>query len=262
MTGPRILTLDIETSPALVWTFDLRNVNIGIHQIAEPTRMISFAAKWRGDKRVIFFSEWADGTETMVRAAHALLDQADVVVTYNGDNFDIPHINREIELLNVELNREGDFPPLLDYSPFVSVDLYKVCKKHQRWMSHKLAYITEQLELSGKLRHEGFELWLKVLAGDPKARRDMTRYNKRDVVTTEELFDHMRSKITNLPQSTLYDDCVPDPDRPVCPPPCGSTNVQRRGFARTKTRRYPRFQCQECGRWLRGTRSDKGANLT
>lgn len=262
MTGPRILTIDIETSPALVWTFELRNVNIGIHQIAEPTRMISFAAKWHGDRRVLFYSEWRDGREAMVRAAHTLLDQADVVVTYNGNTFDIPHINREIDLLNVELAQEGDFAPLLDYSPFVSVDLYRVCKKHHRWMSHKLAWITEQLELSGKLGHEGFELWLKVLAGDPKAQRVMERYNKRDVVTTEELLDHMRSKITNIPAAVLYNDEPPDPERPTCPEPCGSINVQRRGFSRTKTRRYPRFQCQECGKWFRGTHSDKGAPIT
>ena len=247
MTGPKILTLDIETSPAKVWTFSMFNTNIGPHQIIEPTRMISFAAKYLDERQVRFYSEFHDGDHAMIEEAYALLDDADVVVTYNGDHFDIPHLNREFQLW-------GMAPP----SPFVSVDLYKVAKKHQRWLSHKLAYITQELDLSGKLDHEGFELWVKCMAGDPKAWNIMRRYNKQDVVTTEELYLALLPYITNLPSPALFS-ARGDEGVPTCPN-CGSVSVQRRGHAYTKTRRYPRFRCNECGKWFRGVRSELGVS--
>jgi hypothetical protein len=30
---------------------------------------------------------------------------------------------------------------------------------------------------------------------------------------------------------------------------CGSNRVQYRGYHLTRTRRYRRFQCQQCGKW-------------
>lgn len=255
MTGPRILTLDIETLPALVFSFETRNVNIRPEQIVEPVRMSAFGAKWLDGKRVMFFSEHHDDRETMVRAVHALLDQADVVVTYNGDNFDIPHINREIELLN--LDTEGE--RLKDYSPFVSVDLYKVIKKRARWMSHRLAYITERLELTGKLQHYGFEMWVDCFYGEEKAWNLKRRYCKRDVVTTEELFLDQLPHIKNLPSAALWD-AEPGEGPPKCS--CGSERLHRRGYAVSRSRRYPRFQCQDCGRWHKGTRSEGSVNIS
>ena len=244
MTGPRILTLDIETSPALCWSFQMWNTNISPGQIVQPTRVISFAAKWLGEKTVIFKSEFHHGDHHMVESAFALLDEADALVTYNGDKFDIPHLNREFQLWGMGVP-----------SPYVSVDLYKVVKRNQIYMSHKLGYITEQLDLSGKLSNSGFQLWRDCMNDDPKAWGQMRRYNKQDVVTTEELFTAVRPYITNLPSAALFSE---DGLTALCCPVCGSEGVQRRGYARTKTRRYPRYQCQECGKWFRGTRSDLG----
>jgi 3-hydroxybutyryl-CoA dehydrogenase len=36
---------------------------------------------------------------------------------------------------------------------------------------------------------------------------------------------------------------------------CSSVNLQRRGLARTLTATYQRFQCMDCGKWLRGDKS-------
>jgi DNA polymerase elongation subunit (family B) len=247
MSGPRILTLDIETSPALCWSFQMWNANISPVQIVSPTRMISFAAKWRHENGVHFYSEFHNTSQAMVEKAHQLIDNADVLVTYNGDKFDIPHLGREFALLGLK-------PP----SPYVSVDLYKVVKKNQLWLSHKLGYITEQLKLTGKLEHQGFQLWLDCMANDTKAWNTMRRYNKQDVVTTEELLNLCLPHITNMPSPALFDDELPLNACPVC----GSTSFQRRGHARTKTRRYPRFHCQDCGKWYRGTRSELGVTAT
>lgn len=256
MSGPKILVLDIETMAAKVYAWGLWNQNIGISQIIEHDRMIAFGAQWVGDKRVIFHSEFhSKGVDIyerrveMAGQAFALLNEADVVVTYNGNRFDIPWLQRTFSEYG-----------LGEPAPFVSVDLYRTLKGRHRWLSHKLAYITERLALSGKLKHEGFEMWAKC--DDPthpdhaKAWAQMRKYCKRDVVTTGELFQEALPLISTLPSHALFSE-VGDGGKPTCPN-CGSDVVQRRGYAYTKTRKYPRFQCQSCGKWFKGTRSELG----
>lgn len=265
----KTLTLDIETSPHLCYSFQTWNTNITPVQVLEPTRVVSVAAKWEHERRVMFFSEyeefhpdWAVASDNldrefvhfdMVQSIHALMDEAHVVVTYNGDKFDLPHLNREFHLAGLK-------PP----SPYVSVDLFKVIKKQEIWFSHKLAVITDQLGLSGKLDNSGWELWKGILSDDPDVRRkawlEMRRYNKRDVKTTEELKKECLPFITNLPNPALFVDGE-ILDLLMCQS-CESTNVHRRGWAYTKTRRYPRIQCQDCGKWGKGTRSEGSVSTT
>lgn len=242
--GPRILTIDIETLPGLFYGFSLRQNYIGINQLHTPDRMGCFAAKWYREPKVHFYSEFHHGRAVMLDKLFDLMDEADVVSTYNGDNFDLPWIQRELH-------------PRIP-APSVSVDLYKVGKKNFRYLSHKLAYITEQLNLSGKMGHEGFELWVKCHAGDPKAWNVMRRYCKQDVVTQDELLTEFLPYVKNMPAASLFDESLPALSCDTCQSP----SLQRRGWRRTKTRRYPRYQCQNCGHWMSGTHSDLGAGVT
>ena len=246
--GPRVLVLDIETSPALVYVFDIWNQNIGINQVVEPTRMICFAAKWVGSPKTLYFSDFHQDHEAMVTAAFSLLNEADAVVTYNGDKFDLGHLNREFTELG--LGRPA---------PFVSIDLCKVVKKHHRWLSNKLAWVTQRLELGGKLETGGFQLWRDCMDGDPKAWSKMRRYNKQDVVTTEELYIELLPWIDNHPPYQLYVSEV-EGEEPACPR-CGNASLQKRGFALTKVSRFQRYQCSTCGSWSRGGRRVQGVDV-
>jgi hypothetical protein len=60
---PRILTLDIETSPMIVWTFSLFKPFISFEQIIEHTRVICWAASGTAKTRVIFRSEYHHGRD-------------------------------------------------------------------------------------------------------------------------------------------------------------------------------------------------------
>lgn len=253
MSDRKILTLDIETKPALVWTFSQKPNWIGPDQVKEPDGMICWAAKWEHKNSVLYRSEYHHDKERMLHKLHDLMDEADAIVTYNGDNFDFPHIYREFELASIP-----------DPSPYISVDLYKVLKKKERWFSHKLAFITEQLQLTGKLEHTGFKMWLDCLGenGEEAQRKAwalMRRYNKRDIVTTEELFRRVQHHVTNLPSILLYREELTE--ETACPQ-CGSGWLQRRGYTVAKTRRYPRYHCQECGKWFKGNRSEGGVNAS
>ena len=93
-----------------------------------------------------------------------------------------------------------------------------------------MASLTQKTEYRRKLRNaKGEEL--------KEARALMEKYNKQDVLLTEELYGLMLPWVTgmNLPAFNR-DDRV----GPLCPN-CESDNVQYRGFQVSTSRRYRRF---------------------
>jgi hypothetical protein len=237
----RILVLDIETAPNLAHVWGLWNQNVGLSQLLESGRVICFAAKWVGSKKMMFFSEHEHGHEVMVTAAHHLLDEADVVVHYNGKKFDIPW-------LNTEFMRYGLEPP----APFKEVDLLRVVRQG-RFPSNKLDAIAKELGLVGKVKHDGHVLWIKCLLGDPAAWKQMKKYNIQDVRLTEEVYHRLLPWIKNHPSHSLYE------GREGCS--CGSANLERRGYAYTAVSRFQQFRCRDCGRWSRSGKAESRVDL-
>lgn len=233
MTQPKILTLDIETSPALVWTFSLFKPIIGIDQIEEPTRMICFTAAWETGP-VMFHSEWTDGIGPMRDALYDLLSEADIVQHWNGTSFDEPHIRREL--------LEGGYQPL---PPFKTVDLMLWVRKNTRFMSNKLDWVSRRLLADKKKQHEGFTLWLKVLSGDVGARKRMELYAKKDTALTRRLGKSLRPYISNFPHAGLWTG-----EETSCR--CGSTSLEKRGTYKTGVSEFQRYRCRKCGAWTRG----------
>lgn len=249
MNAPRILTLDIETVPALVYVFSLRNQNyISIDQIKEHDRMVCYAAKWLGEPKVAFSSEYHHDRETMAHSAFSLLDEADALVTWNGDGFDIPWLNRTFKEHGLGLP-----------SSYVSIDMLKPARKNLKYLSHKLAYITEQFELTGKLQHTGFKMWRDVLGdyGEDAQRKAwslMRRYNKQDVVTTEEAYLELLPYLNKHPNLNFFTEVE------GCPK-CGSQNLEKRGFKYTSVSVFRQLHCRSCGSWSRSGKREKGVDL-
>jgi DNA polymerase elongation subunit (family B) len=232
----RILVLDIETSPNLAWVWGLWQQNVALNQLEQTGNVISFAAKWHGEKGIQFYSDHHDGHEAMVRAAWDLLDEADIVVHYNGTSFDIPHLNREFALA-------GFKPP----KPYKQVDLLQVARKQFRFASNKLDHVSRELGVGGKVQTGGFDLWLACLAGDDLAWAKMRRYNINDVKITEKVYDALLPWITNHPHVGLYGDTTGD-----CCGRCGGTVLVRRGYAYTPLGKFQIYRCKGCGGWSRG----------
>jgi hypothetical protein len=194
-----------------------------------------FAAKWLGEKRTHFHSAQNE-RKAMIQSAHDLLSEADVVIHYNGKRFDIPHLNREFVQV-------GLGPP----APYQQIDLFQVVKRQFKFPSNKLAHVAPALGLKGKVEHSGFKTWVRCMAGDEKAWREMERYNRRDVTLLEELYDVLQPWIPNHPARTLYDQLG------TCPV-CASENVIRRGEYRTKVSSFQRWQCLGCGSYSRSSK--------
>jgi len=240
----KILTLDIETSPNLAHVWGLWNENIPLARLLESGEVICFAAKWHDQKKVLFYSVHHHGKEEMVRAAHELLSEADVVVHYNGDKFDLPHLNREFLELGLE-------PP----APYASVDLLKAVKRKFRFPSNKLDYVVQKLQLGAKVSTGGYELWLACMNGSDSAWTKMRKYNKHDVVVTEALYNRVLPWIPAHPSAGLYMDMSD-----VCPA-CGSGSLRLEGRAYTSMGVFQRYQCFDCGKWSRGNKRLEGSNV-
>ncbi len=231
MTTPRILHLDIETAPASYYIWNpYTKENLPISQMIRPGRMLMWGAKWDGDKRVLQADE-RKGVKPMLKELHGLMSEADMIVSYNGDNFDIPWITGGIV--------QHDLGPL---PPVASLDLYKTVKK-LRYQSSKLEYIAPLLGIGEKVKNAGFSLWRGVLTGDKKSWKEMLTYNRGDITLLEQGYARLRPYIKNHPR--LFDK---QKGAAVCPV-CGSTHVQFKGTYRTLENKFHRFVCTQCGKW-------------
>lgn len=240
----RLLTIDIETRPIEAYAWGLWNQNIGINQIKDGGALLCFAAKWHGESRVAFYSEWEHGRKAMAHALHRLFDEADGVTGWNSDKFDVRWIFAQF--LEFGLSKP---------SPFAKVDLMKSVKRQVYLPSYKLDYVAQWLGIGKKLQTGGFDLWRGVLDGDAKAYAKMKRYNIQDVRLTEQVFDRLNCKgwILGLPNAAVTGGlCCTNPM-------CGSENLQARGWQITKTRKYQRYQCKDCGTWMRDVHSWPGS---
>ena len=231
MSSNKILHLDCEMSPATVFAWQLFKTTIPVQQIIEPARILCFSAKWHGQKRMLNYSEWEHGRAGMMQALHDLLDEAEVVITYNGKRFDIPWIKGELIV-------EGFLPP----SPFKQIDLYQVIKANSRFLSNKLGYVSDRLLGDTKLTHTGFQLWKDVLAGDKKAQKLMVKYCEQDVKLLEPLYEKLRPWVYQHPNLAI------ESGDHTCPK-CSSANLVRRGYTYTQASKFQRYRCSNCGGW-------------
>lgn len=229
---PRILLLDIETAPGEAYYWNLYDDRIPLDRIIKPSRILCASFKWYGEKGVeTFVSEWTDGQRGMLKKIRDAMTEADAVVTYNGEHFDFKWLRGEFVSKRIK-----------PCAPFASIDLYKFVRTC-RFDSGKLEYVAPYLEIGKKVKHAGFSLWRKVLAGDEKARRKMEKYNRGDVRLMVGMYKLLSPYMDNHP--ALHG---PGCDR------CGSHKLQSRGWRKTRAFRTQRLECQVCGKWNKGKR--------
>jgi len=241
----RIAVLDIERQSGVadgIWELRQRGW-LNPSQMLERPRTICFAYKWLGEPDVHFHAEWdRGGAKKMIGKAHKVMDEASHIIGFNSKAFDVKHLRTEMIV--------HGFPPP---SPHKDIDLMIQAKRHFSFLSNRMSEIAKALDQDGKFATGGAGLWRKLreAKGDElrEARETMRAYNIRDINLTEELWTLMKPWISGVNLPTYRDDAAP-----ACPV-CESDSIQYRGVARTLTRSYRRFQCNECGKWGRDTAS-------
>lgn len=231
-----MLFIDIETAPALAYIWELRTRYVPLSQVAEDGHMLCFAASWEGSDEVEYYSLWDVGYQKMVENAWRLLDEADIVIHYNGKNFDVPRLNAEFLKL-----RMG--PP----SPYQQIDLYQTVRQNFRVLSRSMNHMLKLLDLEQKVQHKGMGLWTGCMNGDKQDQADMIRYNVGDITTLESLYYQLQPWITNHPNRAIW---MPPGETPICGN-CGSTDLRFKGYKPAKVLAYKQYRCNNCGAYPR-----------
>lgn len=243
MPGPRIRTLDIETSPIVAHVWSLFKVNIGLNQIVKEWSILSYCVKTLGSKKVIYddTSKMADPRDDskLLLGLHAILCDTDIVIAQNGKAFDLKKINARFI--------EAGLPPC---PPIKVIDTMLAARAVAKFTSNRLAWLSEHLTDTPKYEHTefpGMELWNECLKGNSKAWAVMKKYNCIDVPGTEELYLKLRPYMVGHPNlAAYYDD-----DKMRCPRCAGTALVKQDAPALTQTGEYHRYQCSGCGGFAR-----------
>lgn len=239
-----IVLWDIETSLMQVETFTLYPERIPHTGIIRDWHIICAAWKNLNTGKVHTVSKMDDlqlfkknpyDDLHVIKTLSDMLTDVDLLIAHNGDKFDI-------KMLNARLMFHG-LDPL---PPVRTLDTYKEIKKIARLSSNKLDYIGTFFDIGHKAS-TSTGLWSAATAGDVDAIKEMVKYNRQDVILLEQIYNRMLPYIKNHPK-------VDDQDRSCSN--CGSKNLHKRGTYRNKRNAYPRFQCQACGAWSRGTQKE------
>lgn len=248
----KILLLDIETAPALTRVWGLFDQNIGINQIVKDGYVLMWSAKWLGSPKIMWdaVQHYSDGVhgrdleryeKRIAQSIWKLLDEADIVITHNGDEFDL-------KWLNATFLKHG-MPPTSSYK---SIDTLKESRKNFRFMSNKLEYLLRKLDLGAKIKTD-FELWVQCMKGSKSSWYKMVTYCKNDVTSLEELYLEIRPFIKHHPNLALY---IDDLGRKTCPN-CQGNAIKKKGFEYTAVGKYQRYVCIACGKNFRETKQSK-----
>ncbi len=236
----RILVLDLETAPITSYTWGLYDQNVGLNQIKNDWHLLAWSAKWLGEpaeKTMYMDNSKAKNIQddkALVAGLAALLNQAEGIITQNGDAFDIKKLNARAII--------NGLPPIKSCR---STDILKEGRKVFKFTSHKLEYITSVLnDKYKKLKHEeypGFELWSAILKGDKRAWAVMKKYCIYDVLSTEEAYMKIREWIKD---PALY-------GKEKCSR-CRSVGFRSEGVRVTGKEKYRRLVCKYCGLQRKG----------
>ncbi len=233
---PKILLIDIETAPCIIASWSIRSPDAGAVWVERDTFIMSFAAKWLGERRVRTYAlpdyprykTHKHDDKYLVQELWDMLDAADVVIAHNGDAFDIKKIKSRMLVHRMK-----------PYASFKSIDTLKIARTC-KFDSNKLDNLGRYLEEGRKLPNTGGHLWRKCIEGHLPSWRIMRRYNAQDVALLERVYERLKPWAPNHPNLNLYTgqhDC----------PTCQSSNLTMRGMNYGKTVVRQRMLCKDCG---------------
>lgn len=245
--SPRILFLDIETSPILGYTW--RAYDDNVLEILEPSRVICVGWKWSDEDSITCralpdYKGYKPGSlddSKLVKDVWSVLDEADVVIAHNGDSFDVKKLNYRF-IVN------GLNAP----STYQTVDTCKVAKKYFKFDKNNLDELGRILGEGEKVNTGGFSLWSKCLRGDEEAWAHMVEYNIGDVELLEKVYLRLRPFMEKHPNLNVLVNAEGKGDGGIKCPACLSERMQKRGFSITQTGSKQRYQCKDCGSWSSG----------
>ena len=234
---PKVLFIDVETGADISASFGRFKVNLGQDNIIhEGGWLLSVAWRWGHEKETQGIA--ASKQQALERddsylcaIIFDLLEQADIVVTQNGDAFDLP-------LIKARMAINGFSAP----KKVKTVDTLKIARQ-MRFNSNKLDSLGEVLGVGRKMQHEGIKLWIACQQGDKEALDKMLAYNIQDVELLYKVYQQIKHFDNKAPNMALFH----DDEKERCPV-CGSAHVEPTGNSvYTQVSEFAEMHCTSCG---------------
>lgn len=259
--APKVLLFDIESSRTVVELWRKGEQYVRWDQIKHTPYIISWSAKWLFSPDAI--GETVTPSEAknrddvrIVKKIHKLLDQADLVITHNGDKFDIKVLNWYFIKYGLQPNNR--------YKSIDTLKEYRKIAAPPKGCS--LDALAQELGYAGKI-HTEMSLWERAEAGDKKALQEMQTYNINDVFTTEDIYLRIRGWMKTHPNFAMFFEMYQELQEgeymcPRCTQVIYSTKFTRKWRSPTGYV-YKSCNCPHCGAILRKTERTPGqkANL-
>ncbi len=179
----KILIYDLETSPNVGWFWRAGyKQNIQPNQILKERAIICVSYKWLGEDQVYNLS-WDKNQDDkfLIEQFVEVLNEADLIVAHNGDNFDIKWFKTRALFHRI--------PTLPNYKQF---DTLKVAKSKLYLNSNRLDYISKFLGFEGKIQTTP-DLWNRiVMLNDRNAMVEMLDYCDEDVRQLEKVYNELK----------------------------------------------------------------------
>lgn len=235
--------------PARILAFDDEST-----ELSAEGDLLVFGYKWIGDPPVgpackdcggrhskVYTPSVLDAGETcdhghlhysdteLVRLSHDVLSQADMIVTFNGKNFDW-------KLHNTKFLMHG----LKPIPAVAHVDLYQVARSNILIRPKSLKNIARVFNFKHAKTELDWNTWRAANKGDVKALKYIREHCRADILVTEEAYFLLRNNVRQHPRVNGWGPCRR----------CGNDTLVRRGTAVTiyKGQQY-RYQCRKCGGW-------------
>jgi DNA polymerase elongation subunit (family B) len=242
-TAPKILLWDIETMKMRIEmdTYSLKQFSkyLRYQDITRPVTIFCVAWQWLGQPIVSSTSvlndperfekcHWDD--YHVVKTIHQLIEEADILIAHNGDNFDWKVFNARCLYHGFEPVKK----PLM-------IDTLKIARKEFKVESNTLGYLCKFLGVEDKMHSPN---WDKIAQGDIDEIAEAEKYCRGDIRSLRGVYEKLKVFATNHPNLNAFS----NGETHNCPT-CGHWDLQKRGFRYTKAGKYQAYQCKECGSW-------------
>jgi DNA polymerase elongation subunit (family B) len=183
---PKVLLVDVETKPRKYYAWGPKTEYLAKAMMIEDGAMMSWSAKWIGQSKIYYQDQRGNeknltNDKKLMKPLFDLMEQADIIIWQNGDQFDYGIINDRFTEHRMGLPSE-----------YRTIDTKKIACRHLNLPYNSLEYMTGRFNTKYKKQDHkdfpGFTLWEECMAGNRKAWNSMKKYNEYDVLSLEELF--------------------------------------------------------------------------
>lgn len=234
--GFKRLFFDIETSYNQGWFWQPSyQTSITYDQIIKPSAIICICYKWQGSNKVHHLT-WDKGCDKkMVKDFYKIIEEADEVVSHNGDKFDLKWIRTRFLLYG-----------FVGMPEIKSIDTLKISRSKFKFPSNRLDAIGKFLGFGGKYDTGGIQLWHDIIQKNSRsAMSKMVEYCKRDVDLLEKVF----LKLEGYAKPKTHVAVFAGGDKADCPY-CAGTNIKIKDRAISSTGAVKvRMTCKDCEKY-------------